>query len=166
VRGVRAEGNQIYLSTVTNNSHVGLKVADGITTGILGDVFYGGNSIDTALTASLRYSFSGGFATDGTFLPQQKGIASKAWPSDANYTATQNEWDCDYLNLSSGSLTAQRNLVMPLYAGKVWTIFNNTTGAQSIQVIGATGTGIVIANGKRAIVGSDGTNIFRVTADQ
>jgi hypothetical protein len=37
-------------------------------------------------------------------------------------------------------------------------------GGGSIQVIG-TGTGITIANAKRALVYSDGTNVIRVTAD-
>jgi hypothetical protein len=44
-------------------------------------------------------------------------------------------------------------------------VFANTTGGHGVQVIGATGTGVTIADGKRAIVYADGTNVVRVTAD-
>jgi hypothetical protein len=53
---------------------------------------------------------------------------------------------------------------MPL-AAQQWTVFNGTTGGFGVQFIGATGTGITVAAGKRAIVYSDGTNVVRVTAD-
>jgi len=46
-----------------------------------------------------------------------------------------------------------------------WTVFNNTAGGFGLQFIGATGTGITVAAGKRAILYADGTNIVRVTAD-
>jgi hypothetical protein len=64
----------------------------------------------------------------------------------------------------TGTLTAQRNIVVPLDAEQ-WTVFNNTTGGFGLQFIGATGTGVVVAAGKRAIVYSDGTNVVRVTPD-
>ena len=85
--------------------------------------------------------------------------------SDANKTLTQAEARADILDLTSSvSLTATRNVVLPL-APKQWTVANLTTGAQSLQFIGATGTGITVANGMRAILYSDGTNIVRVTPD-
>jgi hypothetical protein len=84
--------------------------------------------------------------------------------SDANKTLTQAEASVDILEITSVSLGATRNIVLPLIP-KMWVVFNNTTGSQSIQFIGATGTGITVANAKRAIIYSDGTNIVRVTAD-
>ncbi len=90
---------------------------------------------------------------------------TRAWPSDANYTAVVADYSATSIELTGGALTATRNFVVPLVSGYRWAIFNNTTGAQSIQVIGATGTGITIATGKRAIVECDGTNIVRLTAD-
>jgi hypothetical protein len=63
------------------------------------------------------------------------------------------------------TLTGTRDVVVPLIAGYQWTVFNGTTGAQSIQIIGATGTGVTIANGMRAIVYADGINIIRATPD-
>ena len=62
------------------------------------------------------------------------------------------------------SLTATRNVVVPL-AVRQWTVYNGTTGAQSLQFIGASGTGVTVTNGKRAIIYADGTNVVRVTAD-
>jgi hypothetical protein len=49
-------------------------------------------------------------------------------------------------------------LVAPLVKGFTWAIENATTGGHSIQVIGATGTGVTIANGYTITVYCDGTN--------
>jgi hypothetical protein len=84
--------------------------------------------------------------------------------SNANKTLTQAEARADILEITSTTLTATRDIVLPL-TPKQRTVFNNTTGSQSLQFIGATGTGITVANAKRAILYSDGTNIVRVTAD-
>lgn len=82
--------------------------------------------------------------------------------SDANKTLTQAEARADILDFtSSTTLTATRNIVLPL-AAKQWTVANLTTGAQSLQFIGATGTGITIPPNKRAIIYSDGTDIKAV----
>lgn len=83
--------------------------------------------------------------------------------ADANQTLTAAEARCQIVE-ATGALTALRNLVVPLGAQQ-WTVFAMTTGGFGVQVIGATGTGITIADGKRAIVYSDGTNVVRVTAD-
>lgn len=96
---------------------------------------------------------------------RKHGVLVRAMPSDANYTLTSAEATNDILEFAGGStLTATRNIVVPL-AQQQWTVFNNTTGAQSLQFIGASGTGITVATGKRAIVYSNGTNVVRVTAD-
>lgn len=90
------------------------------------------------------------------------GILSRAFPSDANYTLTAAEADNDVLSITAGVITATRDWIVPLIP-RQWTVINNT--AQSVRIIGATGTGITIATGKTAIVMADGTNIVRVTAD-
>ena len=84
--------------------------------------------------------------------------------TDANKTLTQAEARIEILEITSVSLSTTRNIVLPL-TPRQWTVFNNTTNSQSIQFIGATGTGITVANGKRAILYADATNIVRVTAD-
>jgi hypothetical protein len=83
--------------------------------------------------------------------------------TDADTTLTAAQARNTILDLT-GTLTAQRNIVLPLDAQQ-WTVFNNTTGGFGLQFIGATGTGIVVAAGKRAIIYSDGTNVVRVTPD-
>lgn len=89
------------------------------------------------------------------------GIATQAM-ADANQTITQATALCDSI-VTTGTLTAQRNLVVPLMRAR-YVIRNNCTGF-GVQVIGASGTGIVVGVGKCAIVECDGTNVLRVTAD-
>lgn len=83
--------------------------------------------------------------------------------TDANTTLTNAQAGADILEFT-GTLTAGRNIVVPL-AAKQWTVFNNTTGGFNLTFIGATGTGTAVAATKRAIVYSDGTNVVRATAD-
>lgn len=82
--------------------------------------------------------------------------------SDAAYTLTQAEAEPSVLTFT-GTLTATRNITVPLVGKRQWTVYNGT--GQSLQFIGPTGTGITVATLKHAIVRSDGTNIVRVTAD-
>lgn len=82
---------------------------------------------------------------------------------DANKTLTHAQALVDSLELT-GALTVLRDVIVPL-APRAWTIFANTTGAFGVRVIGATGTGITVADGKRAILETNGTNVVRVTAD-
>lgn len=90
------------------------------------------------------------------------GLLQKAFPSDANYTATQAEAVNDIIQITAGVVTATRDFILPLLP-KVWIVYNAT--AQSVRFIGATGTGITVATTKRATIYADGTNIVRVTAD-
>lgn len=102
---------------------------------------------------------------DDRFLnfAKQTAMLTRAFPTDANYTALAAEVDVDVINISSGVVTATRDFIVPIGFPKQWTVINNT--AQSVRVIGATGTGITIATAKTAIVMADGTNVRRITAD-
>ena len=95
-------------------------------------------------------------------VPDVTGRLAKAM-SDANTTLSFAEIRNQILEFT-GTLTAARNIVLPLKP-RQWTVFNNTTGGFGLQFIGASGTGITVAAGKRAIVYADGTNVVRVTAD-
>lgn len=88
----------------------------------------------------------------------------RQFPSDANYTAIQDDYQAKIMEFT-GTISNTRDVIVPITSGYQWTIYNGTTGAQSIQIIGITGTGVTIANDKRAIVYADGTNIVRVTPD-
>lgn len=59
----------------------------------------------------------------------------------------------------TGVLTGNRNLVVPA-RDKVYIIHNATTGAFTAQVKTASGTGIIIEQGAKAIVYCDGTNVL------
>lgn len=78
--------------------------------------------------------------------------------SDANHTMAYPETSGGFVKVTSTvSLTATRNVVEPfLTNGQCFE--NLTTGGQNIQIIGASGTGVTIANGTYACVQGDGTN--------
>lgn len=94
------------------------------------------------------------------------GLLARSMTADANITLTAAEARNQVLRFTSTvSLTATRDVIVPL-APQIWVVSNETTGAQSLRFIGATGTGITVANARRAILFSDGTNVVRATADQ
>jgi hypothetical protein len=92
-----------------------------------------------------------------------KKLVSKSVAGAANVTLNSNVYEADVLELT-GAITANIQVIVPLSAHQ-WTVFNNTTGAFTVTVIGATGTGIVVGQAKRAILYADGTNVVRATAD-
>ncbi len=104
---------------------------------------------------------STGFVDSRTQALATNATLTKAL-SDANTTLIQPEAACAVLTFS-GTLTATRDVVIPLVGKKQWTVYNGT--GQSLRFIGASGTGITVATLKHAVVRSDGTNIVRVTAD-
>jgi hypothetical protein len=81
----------------------------------------------------------------------------------ANVTLTRAQAQAQIIECT-GALTGNIQVVVPLNPQQ-WMIFNNTSGAFTLTVIGASGTGIVIATGKRAIIYADSTNVVRVTSD-
>jgi hypothetical protein len=94
------------------------------------------------------------------------GLLARAMATDANITLTAAEARNQILRITSSvSLTATRNVVVPL-APQIWVVDNSTTGGQSLQFIGASGTGVTVANARRAVIFSDGTNIVRASPDQ
>lgn len=80
----------------------------------------------------------------------------------ADVTATAAQARARYIT-TTGVLTGNRNVILPDQGE--WIIFCNNTGAFTTTFKTSAGTGIVVAQGKRAIVYGDGTNIVRVTAD-
>jgi len=83
--------------------------------------------------------------------------------ADANQTLTYEQAMCESMELT-GALTALRDVVVPAIP-RDWKVFANTTGGFGVRIKTAAGTGITIADGKRAIVECDGTNVVRVTPD-
>ena len=82
---------------------------------------------------------------------------------DANYTLTNFNGVVDEARnqviIATGALSAQRNIIAPLVE-KTYTIRNNTTGGFGVQIIGPSGTGVIIPNGVTTSVFCDGTNFL------
>lgn len=88
--------------------------------------------------------------------------ASVVFPSDANYVVPSGQYKSFMLLVtSSGSLSATRNLILPLTAGSAWMVQNNTTGVESIIAIGSSGTGVTILTGAGSMVWTDGINFYK-----
>jgi microcystin-dependent protein len=85
---------------------------------------------------------------------------------DANYTMTNFNGVTDEARnqvlVLTGTNTAQRNLIAPLVE-KTYTVKNSTTGGFAVQIIGSSGTGVVIPNGITTLVYCDGLNFYPVT---
>tara|TARA_R110000764_G_scaffold52333_1_gene114141 strand:- start:71 stop:1216 length:1146 start_codon:yes stop_codon:yes gene_type:complete len=81
--------------------------------------------------------------------------------NDALTTANGSDDEARHMviNLTGGStLDATRDMVVPTSA-KLYIIRNGTTGGQSVRIIGASGNGITIPNGKTMFLRHDGTNV-------
>ena len=80
----------------------------------------------------------------------------------ANVTLSAAQARARYLILS-GTLTGNRNVIVPNHWQGI--VFCNNAGAYTTTVKTSGGSGIVVGQGKRAILLADGTNVVRVTAD-
>ena len=89
---------------------------------------------------------------------------SRAFPSDANYTAVQSDYQATIMEFT-GTIGADRDINLPNVSGYQWTVFNGTTGGFNIVFKVAGQTGVTVGNNKRCIVYCNGTDIVRVTPD-
>ena len=82
--------------------------------------------------------------------------------TNADVTLTAAQSRCRYLTIS-GTLTANCAVIVP----NDWEgiIFCNNTGAYTTTIKTAAGTGVVVAQTRRALLYADGTNVVRITAD-
>ena len=60
----------------------------------------------------------------------------------------------------SGTLTSNLVVVVPTTVKRLWAINNATSGAFTLTVKTATGSGVTVAQGKRNLVYTDGTNVY------
>lgn len=99
----------------------------------------------------------------GTLIEQAIAGVVTITMVDANYTMTNFNGVSDEARnqviVLTGTNTAQRNLIAPLVE-KTYTIKNSTSGGFAVQIIGSSGTGVVIPNGVTTTVYCDGTNFF------
>lgn len=99
----------------------------------------------------------------GTLIEQAIAGVVTITMADANYTLSSFNGVSDEARnqviIATGTNTAQRNIVVPLVE-KTYTINNSTTGGFSVQIIGSSGTGVVIPNGTTTTVYCDGFNVY------
>lgn len=90
-------------------------------------------------------------------------LLSKDVAGGSDVTLTPYEASNDIIECT-GALTADINLIVSDNT-KILAIYNNTTGAYTLTVKTSAGTGIVVAQGMRAMLYCDGTNVVRLAAD-
>lgn len=91
------------------------------------------------------------------------GRLSKSVGGGANVTLTAAESRNEYF-IFTGSLLNNISVILDFSdvgtnEGKRFLVLNNTSGGYTITVKGATGTGVVVANGQRKALYWDGTNV-------
>lgn len=65
----------------------------------------------------------------------------------------------------TGVLTGSISVIVPLTPTRSWTVFNNTTGAFTLTVKTAAGTGVLITQGLREPMACDGVNVNSIMTD-
>lgn len=92
------------------------------------------------------------------------GVLSKSVAGGVNVTLTAVEAGNGIL-VFTGALTASISVIVPTAPTRPWVVFNNTTGAFTLTVKTASGTGVLVPQGKREIVYCDGTNVASAFTD-
>ena len=99
----------------------------------------------------------------GTLIEQAITGVQQIVMLDANYTMSSYNGVADESRntvlVLTGTLTQQRNLIAPLVE-KTYSIKNSTTGGFGVQIVGSSGTGVVIPNGQTIPAYCDGTNFY------
>jgi len=119
---------------------------------------------ESGTAAYLRQVSAFGSLFDGTASFRASFVADTASVAvtSADVTLKGHEHCADYLT-TTGVLTGNRNVIVPTdWRGSV---FCNNTGAFTTTFKTSGGSGVVVAQGKRAILQANGTNVVRITAD-
>ena len=128
---------------------------EGKETALIGSQFLQTDAVDgnEFLTKSLSTGKTGWVAPNG--------YKTVSYISDENLTPTAEETSARFHRVVSRvTLKTTRNYVLPLTIKRAWFIHNATSGAQSIQVIGTSGTGVTIPADTKVWVYTDGTNFY------
>ena len=96
------------------------------------------------------------------YLPSNGSIAVTTADVDLTAPANTDKARCSYLT-TTGALTANRNVIVPNSWQAV--VFCNNSGGFTTTFKTAVGSGVVVVQGKRALLLADGSNVVRVTPD-
>ena len=114
--------------------------------------FQPGDSAIIACNGSAFYTI--GFGRSAIFAFDYTAIAVGG---TGNYTLTGTELNRIAYGFS-GTLTGNRTIIVPTTVQQYW-VSNGTTGAYTFTVKTSSGTGVIVPQGSRAILYSDGTNV-------
>ena len=128
----------------------GGELIDGVATVTLN----AGESCIVVCTGTALLSFCKNSVSAITFTRLVKSVAGSS-----NVTLTSAEAGYD-IQEYTGLLTGNISVIVPTAASRWW-VYNNTTGAFSLTVKTAAGTGIVVQQGTRQILHCDGTNVVK-----
>lgn len=121
--------------------------------------------MSTLKTTSPGQAGGDGFANDGGGICRTFGRVVVA-VTDADKTLSDGQAQSgDIIEVATGTYTAGRNVILPTVNGLLFVVFNNQAGAFAATFKTSAGTGIAVAQTKKAIIYCDGTNYVRVTAD-
>jgi len=96
------------------------------------------------------------------YLPSNGSVAVTTADVDLTAPANADKARCSYLK-TTGALTGNRNVIVPNSWQAV--VFCNNSGAFTTTFKTAAGSGVVVAQGKRAVLVTDGVNVVRITPD-
>ncbi len=96
------------------------------------------------------------------YLASNGSVAVTTADVDLTVAVIADKARCSYLT-TTGALTANRNVIVPNSWQAI--VFCNNRGAFTTTFKTAAGTGVVVAQGKRALLIADGTNVVRATPD-
>lgn len=126
----------------------------------------GGTLIDGASTKSFQPTESAFIVCDGTSYSTVGFGTPAVFAFDytsidvsgtGDYTLSGSELNRIAYNFT-GTLTGNRNIIVPATVQQYW-VTNSTSGAYTLTVKTALGTGVAVASGSRTICYSDGTNV-------
>ena len=143
---------------------------DGIKDGAVGLALYARlasptfTGSPTAPTAALGDNTTK-LATTAFVQETLGGFLSKSIAGTGSVTLTAVEAGNGIIELT-GALTGNRDVIVPSSPTRPWIIRNATTGAFSVTVKTAAGTGVSIPQGKSLDVYCDGTNVVALLAPQ
>ncbi|MCI0526354.1 MAG: hypothetical protein L0Y56_02730 [Nitrospira sp.] len=144
-----------YAFTETSPGVITMTVASASTArGAIGAAASGANTDITSLTG-----LTGAVqAASGSAIDFGRVVVAMA--ADADQTLSGGQFNKLIIEMSGGTtLTATRNIILPTLDGRIWIVENTTTGGQSLVFKTSGGAGVTVANGNRAIVYCDGTDI-------
>lgn len=114
------------------------------------------------------YSIVAGVSTVTSYIDYRQpeynifGLLSKSVAGSSNVTLTQAEAANNQYTFT-GILTGSINVIVPTVKAR-FTVKNNTTGAFTLTVKTAAGTGVIVQQGQEATLLCDGTNVIWVAA--